>query len=164
VTAYAVNSTVRATGGTASHTSAGLVAVTAGSFELKLTRIEAWTAPVITVSGDFWAGDVTAPISRYSGAASGGTAITPLPMRQGAPPSTATGRYANPLTVGGTSSLLAGFYTGATATSSYDFPLDVTISPGSSIVVQPYLGTTSGNSYEALIVIYFEELRLTWHY
>jgi hypothetical protein len=134
--------------------------VRAGSYEMKIARIDIGAQDA---SGD---GDVIQPqISRYINSnPTGGSALTPQPLRQGAPSATATCR-AGQLTVPGTGVILASLPDIPSGSQAYEPPFDCTVSPGSLIHV--YIGwhlIGGGSIITAVVNVYFEELRLSWHY
>lgn len=92
-------------------------------------------------------------ISKYTGISfSGGTAITPLAMREGAPATTATSKQG--ATVSGTQALLTSQSIAATSSASYQFPFDMIISPGNGLWI-------NGVNFVS-VSVYFEDLRLAW--
>lgn len=137
------------------------VAVRAGEFELKIVRIE------VVPTGQL---DPTAPYGlgttmfRYSGAnISGGSVVTPPALRQGGPAASATARMGT-VSTSGTSTRLGYFWTPLLVQGSYDFPFDLTVSVGSAFVVQTVGAGITGTMTGAQVNVYFEELRLSWHY
>jgi len=146
------------------------VGVRAGSYELKVSQIEftGWNY------NHFY---VLASAYRYTGATlSGGTAITPAPLREGSAPATATARAGGSVT--GTQIRLSSQYTGGSGNPTpgtnppvntfgltMNYPFDLTIAAGSAVAIGIYNYTTgSGASGQGSVTIYFEELRLSWHY
>lgn len=146
------------------------------SFEIRIISLEYGFQSVGTTSGTFIA--VTRPsVFRCTGSTtSGGSSVPPIAMRQGAPTPSATSRFGPvsvsgtavyvtnvpPLSVGNTTTVLSADPTATT----YSFPSDFTIAPGSVFSFQTYFsvggsGTIGGDFRMA---IYFEELRLAWHY
>jgi hypothetical protein len=135
--------------------------VLAGTYPVRIARIEFWA--------DFYSGGTSPPqqtfayVSNYSGASfSGGTTLTALPMRGGAPATTANVKYGY-TSVSGTKSFItvlnAGNSDGPTVTT-YTFPFDYILPTGSAIDVNG--GGTLTTDYNWAIAIYYEELRLAW--
>ncbi len=138
--------------------------VLAGTYPVRISKIEFWGSRV--VGGTTGTQIVYASVTHCAGASfSGGTSITPLPMRGGAPPSTATVKYGYS-SVSGTKSFLTIISTGSPgpsgspSTANYTFPFDYILAPGSAIDVNG--GGTLDNTYNWAINIFYEELRLAW--
>jgi len=131
------------------------MALKAGTYSLKIAQVEA--APCTSTLLPF-------AIYHYTGATlSGGTTITPAPLRDGAPAASASAKI-NP-TITGTSSLLHAEFQNSTALLSYKFPFVVIIAPGNAILLSTTQTTTGSGAYNILAAnIYFEELRLAWSY
>jgi len=53
---------------------------------------------------------------------------------------------------------------GPVGSGNYEFPFDVTVAPGSALGIR--MTGNSGDQFNITImaVVYFEELRLSWHY
>lgn len=161
MTAYLSSSTI-------SFSSGGVVwvAVRAGSYELKMSRFE---YGIVGLSGGTAPTAAVRPtIYRYAGASvSGGSATTPMPLRQGAPVTTATARIGQPLTVTGTSSYLTvcnNHLNTAASLVTYEPVYDLTVSPGSAFVAQFGWQISGGGTADLQANVYYEELRLAWHY
>lgn len=137
------------------------VAVRAGSFEVRIGRIE-------ISRRDVWdSRDAIIPkITRYaSGTISGGSALPIEPLRQGAPAATATARGGEPVTVSGTGTQLTGLAGTTSGTVTYEFPFDCTLSPGAVLLVDfGFYLIGDPSTVINLITVSFEELRLSWSY
>lgn len=144
--------------------SAGIsLGVIAGTYPCRIARIE-----ITCGFGAFY------EVLNYSGAAfSGGTTVTPLPLRGGAPATTATAKSS--MTMTGTATLITAPHVGTTQVSgttttgvpetlAYDFPFDYIIPTGSGIYVTnlPFNSSTSPTINS--LAIYYEELRLSWSF
>lgn len=126
------------------------MAILAGSQQMRIVKIEAALG-----------GQASVPISlfRYSGAGlSGGTALTPGPLRDGASPALATVKT-NP-TISGTSTLLNTQLIAANATFLYQFAFDVLIAPGSAFYVLNTVTTVAAGANLFSLAVQFEELPL----
>lgn len=137
--------------------------VKAGAYELKIARIEVVTYGAVEMG--FGGNLIT---SRSVGASlSGGSSLTPVPMRQGSPDASATARF-GAVSVSGTTTFLSQQWIANTSLVGYEFPFDLTVYPGSAAVVTlaPNGTDSSGNPVvtSVLLTVYFEELRLSWHY
>jgi hypothetical protein len=157
MTAYVANTGV---------SSSGSLTVTPVSSEIRIAQVSFNSADGGTGSGN------TIQCSTYLvGGTSGGTAVTPLPMRQGAPAATATSKSGATWTsitnvlsvVTGSGPTLTytdgttGYYT-TTVSGAWQPPFDLIISPGTTLYAQ-----ANGNS-GVFLFIHFEELRLSWPY
>ena len=141
------------------------LSVTANNFELKLVQAEISIANIYfsSTGGSVIAG---AKVYRYDGGtASGGSALTPAPLRQGGPAATATARSGG-VSFSGTQRVITQQTSGIPAAITYAPPFDLTVSPGSSLVLslacpsnQPSVTFTG-----CYLALHFEELRLSWHY
>lgn len=144
--------------------------ILAGTYRLRLVKVEG-----ISTAGQ---ASPSAWISRYSGATlHGATSATCVPMRQDGPSATATASYTTAVfsspnytpsgsAPSGTATILS-YIAGVAApgVASYEFPLDLTVSPGSALwfsLIPP--GTSYSNSgyWLAYLNVYFEELREDW--
>ena len=130
-------------------------------FPVKLRRIDAWA------DGESWY-----YIYNYSGmSVSGGTSITPVPIRGGAPTATATVKAGG--TASGTSSLLTTMNSGSSSfviigtghtieyapgNSQWATPFDYIIPVGSGVSVAMQVPT----NLISTTTFYWEELRLQW--
>lgn len=139
--------------------SIGVLAVT---YPIRVSRVEFYGG--LAGSSPSPPTTVVTFVNNISGAGfSGGTSITPLPMRGGAPPSTATSKYG--YTSSGTKVFLAPISAGGGAgptSSNYSFPFDYIVPPGSAVDVSQAGSLTS--SYTWMVAIYYEELRLAWSF
>jgi hypothetical protein len=136
------------------------IVLTANQFEVRVGRIE-----LFATSETFYT------ITGYSGAGSGGSVLTPLPLRGGAPACTAftrtgfqaagTESFFTEISVGTHERNPDNSISGVPASSSYDFPFDYILRPGSSVAIEILL---SESGEKQVITVYFEELRLSWHY
>lgn len=91
----------------------------------------------------------------------GGTAVTPVALRDGAPAPTATVKSA--ATASGTQRQLFSQITGGSTSgvaTTYQFPFDCIIAPGN--VFQLSIAAFSGSINNGTLLIHFEELRLNW--
>lgn len=127
--------------------------ITAVNYQLRLIRADfhsQYNSPVVTI-----------PV-RYSAATvSGGSAVTPVPLYEGAPSASATCRMGS-LSASGTASNLGMVFVpfgqvgqSYDASTVYQFPNGCIVAKGSAIVFN-----ARGNFMD--IVVYFEELRLDW--
>lgn len=107
------------------------------------------------------------------GSASGGTTVTPTPLRSDATAASTTARWGSAVSISGTQTYvysplpLTGSNTTA-ASNTYKFPSDFIISPGAvfSFATGGIFGTgSSGATINGTVQVqlYFEELRLSWH-
>lgn len=154
MTAYAACGTFGpSTGGVA-------IGVLAGTYPCRIARVELWA--------NF---ERSQTVTNYSGASfSGGTTVTPLAMRGGAPATTATVKIS--ASMSGTATTItavsAGSFgnTGTTTygipgASNYSFPFDYIVPPGSAI----YMGNNVVDTqWSSILTIYYEELRLSWSF
>lgn len=122
----------------AGSTSSSLLVV---SYQIRLARVEA-----VGLS----TGSPTLTVTRYTGGSvSGGSLVTPAPMRSGAPASACVARSA-PSTPSGTAVIIF-----STIGTVWEPTFDVLMSPGTIIYV-------SANS---VVTLYYEEQRqLSWSY
>jgi hypothetical protein len=169
MTAYVAASTLDWSGGTVL-----FFAVRAGTYEIKISRIE-YGIPGIS-GGSQPTAAIRPTIYRYTtGTISGGSAITPAPLSQGAPAATSTAAMGQSMTISGaitrfTDLPAQSISSGATTVSSvggfgtYTPAFDCTISPGSVFVLQMGWSLSGGGTATAVAGVYFEELRLAWHY
>ena len=131
--------------------------VAAGTYPVRIVRIEFFGAQGIPPNST----PAYAYVYNYTGASfSGGTTITPVPMRGGAPPSTATAKYGY-TSLSGTKSFLTIISTGGgsgASTTSYTFPFDYILPPGSALSTDGQI--TLNTSVAWAVAIYYEELRL----
>lgn len=110
-------------------------------------------------------------INYVSPSYTGGTAITPLPMRGGAPASTATAKVNVRSIPTGTASPLNVQVVGAPGaagttvpgSTNYSFPFDYILPPGSAVFAQVLPGLVT-NFWNYCINIYYEELRLSFSF
>lgn len=136
-------------------------------YEIRLVRFEYGL-----VSLNFSSSGGLATISpiralRYNtGTASGGTAVTPSPMRQGSAAASATSRFGT-VTSSGTGIDVAQMpvlpWSDSPQSQNYDFPLDITVSPGGVVYFRMESYHSTGTMQIAMTA-YFEELRMAWHY
>lgn len=130
------------------------VSVSPGStYQIRVARVE--------VSGS-GSGNISFNVAVYSSALAGGTTLTPLTMRAGAPATSATVK--TNATLAGAAIVLhsEGIATVSGAdpvsmNSSYSPPFDLIMASGSTIVVNAYAASGS-----LTCIIYYEELRLQW--
>jgi hypothetical protein len=131
----------------------------------------------VGTSGTNFQSVVRPQLWRYTGgSASGGTALTPVALRQGSAAASATSRFGSGTSVSGTGAYFANMPPLGVGNfgnisdpplATYTFPADFTVAPGSVLSFQT--GTfgaggdgTIGGVFR--IFVYFEELRLTWPY
>lgn len=137
--------------------------VLAGTYPVRIAQIEFYG--VYAAGGTSPATSVATSVYNCTGASfSGGTTITPVPMRGGAPASTATAKYSYS-SMSGTKSFLTIITAGgagSATTSTYTFPFDYIIPPGNAIDVSAQ-GTLS-SQYAWAVAVYYEELRLAWSF
>jgi hypothetical protein len=146
-------------------------------YETKLLQIEY----TLTNVNDTYDGSITPvmqftpAIYRYStGTASGGTAVTPVALRQGASASSTTSRWGTGVAVSGTATHIASLSPLKTSPTidigeTYKSPFDLTVSPGGVFLFTTGSIGGSGassatNSGRVQIVFYFEEFKLAWRY
>jgi hypothetical protein len=106
----------------------------------------------------------TLQVAYYTSGVTGGTSNPIIPMRQGSPASTATAKY-NVTGVGTANIIHSSGATGVDAVSaslSFQPPVDFLISPGSAVWAQLTGGGPTTVTFN--LIIFFEELRLSWHY
>jgi hypothetical protein len=137
------------------------IGVLAGTYPIRIARVEFWGY----AQNSTGAVAVNTQVNNVAGASfTGGTAITSLPMRGGAPPSTATVKYGYS-GMGGTRTYLTILTAGGSAggsLSSYTFPFDYIVPPGGAIDVAS--SGTLTNQFAWCVIIYYEELRLAWSF
>lgn len=130
---------------TGNPTTVGVIAVT---YQLRITKIE------VVANSSPWLN-----IFRYTSAGlSGGSSVTPVPMRQGAPAATATAKSGASATGTGTLILTRG-----AGSIDYQWPFDLLISPGSGLFLVGAVssGSTTVSGSLGSVTLYFEEPRLT---
>lgn len=160
MTAYAASLFVTSATGNLS------VAVTAGSYAIRVPQ-----AQLVGTYGGNSSPGLSALVSTYSGGASGGSATTIASMRAGSPAATASAKTNASgsgtqylLGINNTSVALGGSTFAQTTTSlTFQPPFDVIIAPGQAVVASLVPNGVT-NCYGAGIVVFFEELRLSWHY
>lgn len=173
MTLYAAATTQTFTG-TVGSTFDIALAISPGSYEVRMTRIEVAFVEMSTTNPN-----VTSPTAwsyknqlrrRVGGSASGGTAFTPTPLRQGAVASSSTARFGT-LSLTGTdvfvaSAGLLGWATGDPVALTYETPFDLTFSPGSPFIFTMFITVTGGGTLTITpaVTCFFEELRLSWPY
>lgn len=173
MTTYAAATTQTFTG-TVGNTFNVALAISPVLYEIRVTRIEVAFVEMTSTNVS-----VTNPTAwsyknqlhrRISGTASGGTAFTPTPMRQGAAAASSTARFGT-LSLTGTDVFIAsasvlGWSTGDPLAMTYETPFDLTFSPGSPFVFTMFITITGGGTLTITpaITCYFEELRLSWPY
>lgn len=165
MTAYSLNGSVTGSGTSFSvDYGMGLLAV---SYPLRIINMQ------LSLAGGFAGlGFGVMEIGSTTGASlSGGSALTPVPTIQGAPPSTASARGGTPgVTVSGTSTLLTVLAIGvASNPSTFEFPADYILSPGAALwtnanINEGNTGSDPSTTLVGLFTFYFEELRLAWNY
>lgn len=166
MTAYSLIGSVTGSGtGYTVNYGMGLLAVT---YPLRIVSVQ-----LVLIGGIIGEGFAGAEIGGATSASlSGGSAITPVPTIQGAPPSTASARGGSPgITISGTTTALTAINANAgNAPASFEFPTDYILSPGSALWASANINesdiTGSGQiaTSTGLITFYFEELRLIWNY
>lgn len=137
------------------------------SYEIRIIRFEYGLVGLnFGVSGGTATLTPVTGIRYTTGTASGGTAITPSPLRQGSATASATSRYGT-VSSTGTQVRVAQMtpipWTDVPSGAGYDFPLDVTVSPG-SVMMFALSSYHSTGTMQIGLTAYFEELRLAWHY
>lgn len=157
MTAYAASFT------TSVSPASGILTITPGAtYQVRVARIEV-SAPGVTIAG---APTVIAMKVYPSSTPTGGTTLTPLPMRGGAPASTATVKSG--ASISGTNVVLhqegatdsGGVGSSRDINTTYSSPFDLILSSGSALSLSfdsPY-----GSGWTWTLVVYFEELRLAW--
>lgn len=140
-------------------TSAVLTVVPSSTYQVRIARIEGYA------TGAPSAGTPTYSVAVYPGnTPTGGSTLTPLIMRSGAP--TATAAVKSGATISGTNTTLhaegtlADFTTGTynPINSNYNFPFDLILSSTGTLVV----GLQGNSGGPMSVTVYFEELRLAW--
>lgn len=130
-------------------------AVRAGSYELKIPRVDFQTTASASSYHTYYL------VRRFETLSmSGATSVPVVASRQGAPAASATASYSFTEPTG-TSALLSYTTIRDIGTGSFQPPYDLTVSPGSAIAVN--VGW-QGSGQAAYINIPFEELRLSWSY
>lgn len=150
-----------------------IFAVSPVAFEIKVRAVDysmdGWDKSNSNSNTRWWA---YPKVYRYeSGSASGGSSLTAIPTRQGSAAPSATCRGGN-LSLSGTQRPLASaqYVTsgGGNNMNKVEFPVDITVSPGSMFVFNCGTLTDSSDNQTSTITmrvgIYFEELRLAWPY
>jgi len=143
------------------------------SYEIKVRSVDysmdGWGTSAPNSNTRWWA---YPKVYRYaSGSASGGSSLTAIATRQGSAAASSTCRGGN-LSLSGTQQPLASapYVTsgGGNNIGKVEFPVDITVSPGSMFVFNSGTLTDSSDSQTSSITmrvsIYFEELRLAWPY
>lgn len=147
------------------------LAVRAGTFEMKINKVD-FGITVQNTGSVGGVGGMGPSIKRFSsGTISGSTSVTPQPLRQGSLATTATARGVT-VSVSGSGTLIAtaaGLTASADpgfgfANSTYEPPFDFTVSPGGVFQVVVDCGANGTTSATGTITAYYEELRLSWHY
>lgn len=139
------------------------LALKAVTYEIRVVRVEVENDDYEfnAASGAYDYYPLTTDIFRYtSGTPSGGTAVTPSPLRQGAPAATATS-WSGATAPAGTATTVGRNFAGSPSIGTWDPPGDLTLSLG-AVLFLPTPGTITQGA--ASYQIYFEELRLSWHY
>lgn len=131
----------------------GTLGIIAGTKQLRLAQVKSLN------------GNQYINIWRYSGAGlSGGSTVTPFPMRQGGPALSGVTAQVN-ATISGTGSLV---YAEAAGTfKEYSPPFDLIIAPGSALFVVHASapgGTTSAATMPTFMGIYCEALGLAYSF
>jgi hypothetical protein len=152
-------------------------AIVPGLYEIKVSSIEYSMLNTVQTTASQYAPSAWGYPEVYrnnGGSASGGTAITPSPLRHSAAAASATSRVGTGTTVSGTPVFLTATPNFGNITfplsANYAFPYDVTVAPGSSFLFSIVTRVNDGGSGGATITatvriaMYFEELRLSWPY
>lgn len=176
MTAYVAGNTESYSSSAGASAASKIFALAPQSFEVKIMSIEYGISQVGT-SGTNFQSVVRPAAYRYtSSSPSGGTALTPVALRQGSATASATSRFGSGTSVSGTSVYIetmpplgVGNYGAISdpALATYSFPADFTVSPGSVFVFQTGgFGAGGDGTIGGVfrIFVYFEELRLTWPY
>lgn len=175
MTAYLSSGTVNFSAAAGVNTATIRYTLSPGSFEIRILSIEYGLQSVGTSGTNYLA--VSRPLlNRYSaGSASGGSAITPVALRQGSAAASASSRFGTGVSVSGTSVYIVNlppisvsnyFSVSDPAAVTYQFPVDLTVAPGSVFSIEGLVGAGGDGTISGFVRmnIYFEELRLTWPY
>ena len=130
------------------------VAITPVTYQIRIAKIEAY------IGGSYSSVFPEFKVSKYlGGSVSGGTTVTPRPLRDGAPSSSATVKSG--VTPSGTLSQIVD-QTNVSGSLSYQFTFDCILSPGVSVFYASMAGGTDagGGGYIASLLITYEELHL----
>lgn len=159
MTAYVVEASWAAPGSGSSGTA--FTVVPGPTFPVRIARFEVWANGQLTA----------APSHVTSAHVTGGTAVTPMALRGGAPASTAS--VTTGATVSGTQHIMSILSAGSTqftiigtshtntytpGTSNYTWPFDYILIPGEAFTVS----LSAFNFLSIYATIYYEELRLQW--
>lgn len=172
MTVYSISATYSQDAGTGGSSATVSIILLPGSLDVRVMQydytVDSWSTNVSVANPASWTFGNKAR-RNIGGTASGGTLITPTPMRQGAAAASATCRYGIATTSGGTSAFINALpdvpYPGG-GFNSYVWPQDLVISPGSMLVVS-FPATWTGSATTTLLTsatLYFEELKLSWPY
>jgi hypothetical protein len=148
------------------NTSAGSLTLTPVSYDVKIAHVGFTSS-----DGGTGSGNILQCSTHLVGGTSGGTAVTPLPMRQGALAATATSKYGTTWTsIVSTLGVVTGSgpsfsYTNGT-TNFYSTTVSGTFQPTFDLILSPgsTLWTSVGGNGGVYLFIYFEELRFSWPY
>jgi hypothetical protein len=152
------------------------ISVSPVSYEVKILTLEYSMRNSLSTTGSGPAAWGYPQLYRYnSGTASGGSSLTPAPLRNGTAAASTTSRQGNNVSISGTQLFLGETsYVGAVnvypQAGNYTFPADVTVSPGSVFALSIRIGAADGQSSSSTVSgsirlkVYFEELRLSWPY
>jgi hypothetical protein len=148
-------------------TPAYVIGIKPNTYEMRFTQLVAANIGTNYIEIDFY---------RQTGSTlSGGSAVTPTPLRDGAQPCSATARYGASLTVSGTAlPLFLVYENSASGSVSYygglesesagavtgSSPLPITVAPGGVF----YVTFSSAYTLYTYVTIFFEELRLQGSY
>jgi hypothetical protein len=163
MTAYAAYGTVTGSSGQVSVE----LFVAPGTYEIRV--------PSIHLDYDVFQANsavVSATVGYYTGGMSGGSTVPVATMRQGAPATTATAKTG--ATGSGTQFIIGTFGAGTTVPPTppltdyalddgsfiFEPPFDWILSPGTAV----FVNISSFGSTTLDVVIFYEELRLSWHY
>lgn len=132
------------------------VAVKAATYPMRISKIEAYYQ-IATVGAQ----PALYTISNYAGATlSGGSVVTPFPLRGGVTAAAGSARGGSGTSVSGTSTFLTEFSAPVFTVSSYQFPFNYILNPGSAIFVTT--GGSGGTPITWMLAVFYEELRRNW--
>lgn len=140
-------------------TSGGNIAIKAVNYEVRILHAEFQNLVQNSTSG--WL-IIWSDINVCTGATlSGGTAVTPAPMRGGSTAASAQCKSGSVSVSWATMSAVSHTMSTAPTFSTWDPPADIILAVGSAL----YIAGASGNitNDNLTINVYFEELRLSWH-
>lgn len=157
MTAYVAGFGIGGAGGVLAASQIGLLANT---YQIRIVKVEFFTINNVNHN------PVLYKISSFG--MTGGTTITPTPIREGSAPSAATAKAGTTnistaaqslITVSGTASLV--HEESGQTQMTYQFPFDLILSPGSGFFSQVGAGPGSaGSGYCYFMAVYYDELHL----